>query len=216
MPSLNDETLDWSRFRVPPPNPLFRRFNSKEQSEEFLSGQIRLKNLIYYREIEDVSRRDELEGISFVEGKGLPMTIKDSEGKLAFTGNLTSNLKLSTAHPERYFISCFSSELCESHRKWGEWVVQINNPMELFQDLSAETPNGFELIWGPVEYSDQPRGPEAFDARDTWRRKRFCFSSEKEFRLALYGGALETPKKEAVLTMEYNPKDSELILLRDP
>lgn len=52
--------------------------------------------------------------------------------------------------------------------------------------MSLETPSGFTLLWGPVEYSEVPTHHSCLDKQDSWRRKRMSYSDESEFRLVLH------------------------------
>lgn len=159
-------------FRLAPPSVLFRRFGKKKHAEEFLKGEIRLQSFCYYRNVKDKTRRDEQEGISRIRAQGSPFEMKDKQGQLIASGRLTEDIKLSTTSPERYFISCLSTECIPKHRKWGEWVIEIRDPLRLFQELAIETPSGSRLLWGPVEYCSMLSAPGILEHQDTWRRKR--------------------------------------------
>lgn len=202
-------------LRQDAPPVLYRRFEKKEHAEQFISGEIRFRNLLYYRTLEDKTRRDELEGISFLDTKGLPFRMSDESGGEVASGHLTEHLKISIVDPEKYFISSFSTEIDEKHRIWGKWVVRIDNPSKLFHDLASETPNGFGLLWGPVIYDDVPKQTDVLENRDTWRRKRASFSHENEFRIALWVSSKTYCPEKEVYRFDYQPKATELSLFED-
>ena len=210
---MEEQQLD--ELHQNPPNVLFRRFDKKEYAEEFISGKIRLNTLCYYRDQDDQARKDECEGISSVKSKGKPVALRDKSGNLLASGHSTDDIMLRTIAPECYFISCFSMECSPEHRKWGKWVVKISDPARLFRELATETPQGFALIWGPVEYCQMPTGPEILVKKDIWRRKRIEFAKEREFRLALYVGTQTPLKAEDAITMEFEPRDDEFVLFEE-
>lgn len=175
--------------RVDPPKVLYRRFETKERAERFASGNFDLRNLLHYREHGDQNRRDDMEGISSIEAKGLRITVRSNQlGKVVAEGTIKDDIRIRANSPERYFISCFSTQCSPAHRKWGPWVVALHEPKNLFREMSMETPSGIVMIWGPVEYSDLPAHHRSLDLQDLWRRKRSLYADENEFRLALFVG----------------------------
>jgi len=200
---------------APSTSELYRRFAEKWQAEQFIGGEIRMRNLLSYRQEKDETRRDEWEGISSVHSQGSAFEMK-YQGKLIASGHFKEDLRLKTKSPERYYISCMSTECVPRHRSWGEWVVKIRNPRRLFEELASETPSGYNLLWGPVEYCLMPTGPGILELDDIWRRKRMSFKDEREFRFALYFGEKVDCPNDGSVTLEFQSRDREFELIHDP
>ena len=209
------KTQKVTALRHEPPSVLFRRFGKKEHAEEFAAGSIRMRNLSYYRGIGDDTRKDALEGITLIDSKDKPITIRDNEGKELFSGHCTDHWKLRVTQPENYFISSFSTVCAAEHRNWGPWIVQVNNPAKIFEELAAEIPKGMELIWANVLYADMPAGKDLLEHRASWYTKRKAYASEHEFRLALWVRQGSDYNEETIFTLDFSPDAGELEIFQD-
>jgi len=188
---------EW-RGSIPPK--LYRRFSCREHAENFRTqGEVFFRPLATYQGIEDRYRRDQDEGSSWfdlarqkvrigLEGEDIEDSINVTNGKLTFR----------LENPQRYWISCYSSELHEHQKKFGKWLVTIHEP-EIFLSRIAEMfPSRECLFWGNVRYYDPQKHVLPPVGAELWRRKIDLFSDEKEFRLGVYFG-LEQNVSEATL-----------------
>src|SRR2546430_1667170 len=102
------------------PDVVYRGFARKWHMEEFLRGDIRFGHLALYREIEDETRQDNLEGISHISHRGL-----DHHGAMPGTS---------------VYVLCCSVSL-EAIRKsgFGPYIIQIRNPRALAEELTRES-----------------------------------------------------------------------------
>lgn len=177
------------------PNLLFKSFEKVEYAESFIAGNVRFSTLKYFREIEDVRRRDKTEGVGQAQVDG-EMLIVDLDMKTISSQPGVESLIVATNLSE-HFICCFS--VCEPDhfndlpRKFGRYCVRVNSPAALFQDLAkAMTADRGLSKNPPVLEADQVRynkdahflaRPNRDDElRLAWSQKPACFSDELEFR----------------------------------
>jgi len=170
------------------PKRLFRYFSEGAHADAFVAGEIRMKSLSAYHEIEDDSRRDDHEAAHRYD---LP------EGAMSTGPDTTRSVRnysmsiWNWAQADRIFALCLSTEFDERlFAKFGATVcVEIANPKQFVRDLTHAVRNDANLLRvhaHHVAYYD--RSDRAFDAPEfVWQYaflKRLNYREESEFRIA--------------------------------
>jgi len=157
------------------PDVVYRAFADKKHMDDFLRGNIRFGSLSLYRELEDDTRRDNLEGISHVSHDGL-----DHHGAMPGTW---------------VYVLCCSVSLdaiCKSG--FGSYIVQIRNPRALAEELTKKLVLRPEMFYEGVEgvlvkYSKGHKAtamPTPFDLiRLSYSQKPHRFLGDEEFRFVV-------------------------------
>lgn len=160
------------------PNSLLRFFTKEVHARQFLSGSAKFGILEYYREIEDV-RRDASEGRSSVYFRA-PHPIHSTVISL-----------------NRYYILCAShpeADVSILARKYGRFMVRINNPQELLARIKVAWQNHELAIEcgafiAPVEYTkDELRDADALFLSPphlTYSQKHRSSEEDREYRYML-------------------------------
>lgn len=154
------------------PDILYRSFERLEYAQSFCSGQIRFGSVIGYRKIEDEKRRDETEGTGHFLVSGV-------DSKFQFASN------------QPYALCCHLSLESALETKHGKYIVEINKPIWLAEELTrvirlsdAKYIGGVEGVL--VSYNkDRPLAekPGSYEiSRLAYSQKPEKFAREGEFR----------------------------------
>jgi hypothetical protein len=165
---------------------LFRSGDMKYMLKMKEEGEIMFRPLIYYRQIEDPSRRDADEGKvvrHFTEGQielsdknGLPIP-----GLIKVSGG---TLNLSADQIENMYVACFSFSAV---RKFGISTVEIENPKRLVEALRGLLKKCYlELYYGRVEYYDPANVSLDLLETKVGFMKSEKFKDEMEYRFAFF------------------------------
>ncbi len=182
MLSKNAEIL-WDNVQ-----PCYRAFKKEEYARAFVeNGHTRICDLFTYTNIEDDTRRDENEG---------NLLFRDEQGKhfVSLNGFMMYPLCMST------------SEVSLDHlkEKYGNWVVRINNPVALADDigdaLTAQDIKHLGIYCIKVKYTNEerPTVPQDLDsARAVYSFKHTSFNNDCECRIVV-----QTPHKKYTPLLE--------------
>ena len=126
------------------PQKLYRAFKDECYAQDFIrNGTIRLFSLAKYRHVDDDSRRDSDEG-----------SAKYHQRLPEFKNSIQ---EIDETHANQYYILCASGpEVNENYlkAKYGKFVVKINSPVELMEDIRSQCPKHITSIeLKPVEYT---------------------------------------------------------------
>lgn len=173
------------------PEKLFRGFDKAEHRDAFLSGRIRMGGINGYRATEDKHRRDISEGKAvyrFPDSVGTIHFIKDSDetysteepGLMETTATLSNPAYLLCTSTENVFLSYPRS-------KFGNYLVEINNPWALACDLfNYFKGSGHRIEGANVEYTKGEVIASQLAINESNRlsyiQKPACFIDECEFR----------------------------------
>lgn len=181
---------------------LYKHFSSADALENFLSGEIWLRQLEHYKYIEDESRRDETEGKYIYFDKDCKHTYE--------LGN-------------EVYIFCASKYFDKANiDKLGKHVAVIKDAEQLMNSikLSAKQDNIeiFTVLADSISYTKNNFDEQAPKLENLCFQKDSFFSSENEFRIALvlkdvvhnkkpckgfYGDTLKLKLKEAELVERF-------------
>lgn len=206
--------IDVENNRGSVPEVLYRRFRRKEHAIQLLSGQLLMRNLTYYQEIQDPTRRDSCEGVVAVKTAGLPFSAISKSGGPLLKGTLTKNIEAELKNKSKLYISCFSKVLDVRQKTWGPWLVKIHKPEFVLRSLAAslsEEYAGFSLIWNSVEYKDHLTFSEINSGTEMWRSKRHSYAHEAEFRICLVSEVGTSADEVFKLTFPSFSKSCELV-----
>jgi hypothetical protein len=160
------------------PNSLLRFFTKQEHAYHFVAGSVRFGLLEYYREVEGL-RKDASEGRSSVYFRG-PHPIHSTVISL-----------------NRYYILCASHPEADGSllaRKYGRFMVRINNPQELLARIKVAWQNHAlaqecGAFIAPVEYTkDELRDADALylsPVHLTYSQKHRSSEDDREYRYML-------------------------------
>ncbi|HBF13614.1 MAG TPA: hypothetical protein DDW49_09585 [Deltaproteobacteria bacterium] len=169
------------------PMHLFKAFRCLDHTHDFLNGSFWMGNINYYKKIEDATRQDITEGESCYK---------------KYTAKATENIVNRNTQPG--YINCTANILNPIHllccsspevdleflkKKFGIYVVRINNPEQLLIDLNNFFSHGNLKTVGPislkkVEYTKGnilPADPED-ETKLIYTQKSPKFKPESEFR----------------------------------
>lgn len=169
------------------PRRLYRYFTERAHAESFVAGEIRIKSLSAYHEIEDDARRDDHEAAHRYDlPEGAMSTGPDTTQPVRRYSMTIWNwaradrifaLCLSTEHDERLFAK-FNASVC----------VEISNPKQFIRDLGHAVRQNANLLRVHAErvayYEPNDRSVEA--PEHAWKAaflKRAHFHEENEFRV---------------------------------
>ena len=183
------------------PDVVVRAFREKAHAEDFaLRGRFRMGNLRTYTEIEDEGRRDRSEGEGHFQRFGMVNCVdfsRDSDETTTSTrpGYVDSHIEL--LNP-KFVFSCSRPrvDLDLLRDRFGPWIVRINQPRRLAQDISdylQTLPYRFAGRGGVegcfVRYNKGEKSGTQSQAKDTiplaYIQKPATFSGEREFRFVV-------------------------------
>lgn len=140
-----------------------------------MAGKIRFGRIYIYKSIENTARKDETEGVSC----------------LVVDGTSTQSMFARTCP----YVYCFHRTLqAAENSEFGRFIVSVNSPRDLADDITRVLPQLDEKFWGGVqgifvEYtkgdsvSTIPSGEEM--ARLNYAQKPGEFELEEEFRMVV-------------------------------
>ena len=165
------------------PTVIYRAFTELEYAQGFIRGLVRFGNLIDYRKIEDVRRRDESEGRGEYHANGTKTSIEFAENKI--------------------YIACFHRDLESAvNTGHGKYIVEVSQPLKLAEDLTRVLRSSPVKHFGGIEgvlvtYDKGEEKGRKLDSVESTRlaycQKPKSFVPENEFRYIFirksYGGA---------------------------
>jgi hypothetical protein len=166
------------------PSFLYRSGEAKHMKSFLEEGEILFRPLTYYRNAEDGSRRDELEGKwqKTAPLNRVILTFRSPEGNFGpFKHQLTGDptLTVSVPSPDLVFVSCFTTD---SSVCFGESKVKIHDvPNFLSRICNDPLLKSLGIKHDFIRYySNESTMPTQ---SELWRQKRLEFSNQQEFRL---------------------------------
>lgn len=139
---MNTETIPQKRLRAHGNylKTVFRAFKERARAEDFVEhGRFRMGNLRTYTEIEDEGRKDPSEGQGHFQRYGMVTAVdfsRDSDETATLTrpGYVHSHIEL--LNP-KFIFSCSmpSVEIDLLRKRFGPWVVKIEQPRQFAQDI---------------------------------------------------------------------------------
>lgn len=135
-------TVVISKTRLPVfgeyPDTVLRAFKEKAHAEDFvLRGRFRMSNLRTYTEIEDGGRRDRSEGEGHVQRFGRVTSVDfspDSDETTTTTRPGYVDTHIEPLNPK--FVFCCSLPLDLLRKRFGPWLVRIDQPRRFAQEVS--------------------------------------------------------------------------------
>jgi len=133
---------------------LYRSFKEKEFAHEFIEhGKFRLGLMSFYRKMEDNCRRDLTEGksSSYINAILPSVTIDKSTTNILPLDYSPGLLHLKGVHINPIYLLCTSGpnvDLDYMRRKFGEYIVKINDPFKLLTAFNNAKPicSDMELV----------------------------------------------------------------------
>jgi hypothetical protein len=178
------------------PDTLLRFFDKEDYARSFLGGKIRFGLLDHYRAIEG-SRRDDTEGRESFEWNRKAPQVFIANGEVVGRGVSDQNIQYSGSSLNPYFILSAShpqSDLQALARKFGRYIVRIDNPQELLRRVKDFWRNHTWALEdsaciGPVVYNKgKLLGADPYliaPPHYSYSQKPAAFEAEKEFRFVL-------------------------------
>jgi hypothetical protein len=160
---------------------LYRAYKNAQQAKQVIeSGKVRLGFMIGYRRIEDRRRKDKEEGVSDWYVENVP----------GHRGHVIGQ------HINPLYLLCTSGPdvgLAYLRSKYGKWIVKINNPSRLLEDLNNYRPKPYRMkVIGKckLEQVSYTKGeilknidPNTFEAtRLVYTQKHIHNLSDQEYR----------------------------------
>jgi len=164
-------------------------------------GVVLFRNLAHFRMIEDIGRRDLLEGLH-MDYPDNPVTITSLHGRGWFRGRAAF---LNSINTQRLFVFCLSEILDDSlfEKFSADACVEIVNPLEFIRRCRVAVRKKFyfrdsDLLYRAISYY-LPNRPAPIDVTNP-RQLAFCkhekYAVEREYRLAFaLKGALKRTRR---------------------
>lgn len=187
------------------PSFLYKAYTDERHARAFVdAGKVRLGALRQYQGIEDAKRRDSTEGEAHVRFRDIVTRIhfvpNSSE---TYTSESPGTMEAHSSLGNPMFLFCTSLPDVDTEmlkRKFGQFLVKIENPVQLCEDIHrAMESRGWKIRVAAtaVEYTkgdivEADPGPSG-GARLSYTQKAKEFSEEHEFRfVAVILGAVRT------------------------
>ena len=182
------------------PSHLYRSFDKEEYAREFVEqGRFRIGLLEKYKQIEsNGSRSDPDEGISCLqlEGNVSKVTLNSAGGVKSVSkepGYVDSEMTLINL---KYILCCSGPDVDMNHlkEKYGEYIIRLNNPCSLAQEIASYfRDNSIPIIgkpkWAKVRYDKGSISKEQLTneehVRLSYSQKAPKFANDKEYRLVV-------------------------------
>jgi hypothetical protein len=183
------------------PERLYKYLPSRYADSFVNRGDVLFRNLAYFRKIEDIGRRDLLEGLH-MDYPDNPITIEAIHGPGWWRGRAAF---LNSIDSQRLFIFCLSEILDDSlFKKFSADVcIEIINPLEFIRRCRVAVGKKFYfrdsgLLHGAISYY-LPNRPAPIDVTNP-RQIAFCkheaYTDEREYRLIIpLRGALKHTRR---------------------
>jgi hypothetical protein len=178
------------------PSSLLRFFPKEEFARQFVAGRIRFGILEYYRDIED-SRGDKSEGQSSVyfNVKAPQFSIEEQTGRTIRVAGSDKIIHSMVSSLNRYYIFSTShpgTNISRLARKYGRFMVRINNPLVLLERVKKEWQKRDLALDGfiaPVDYTkDELRDADPYlisPPHLTYSQKPRLYEEDMEYRYLL-------------------------------
>lgn len=146
------------------PSPLYKAFTEEDYARDFLErGILIMRPLGYFREIEDLKRKDKDEGEGRVTiVKPRPVVELDPEsGQILSIRQVTGEVFFGTASTNPCYLYCFSGpqvDVDQLARKYGPYLLRVNQPNRLVSEIRSylerypDMPGTIWLHCIPVRY----------------------------------------------------------------
>lgn len=175
------------------PQSLIRAFNKEKYLQSFLDGEILVRRLDFFRDIEDSTRQDKTEG----------------EANLIVPGQGGVDVNYGGSFHNPTYLLCFSAfpTSVTIMPDLGKWRATINDPEGLLSALSTaaagiiHSREIFDEMFIKVRYTKASKSEETPGSEERYRlmlaQKPPHFAKEYEWRYALVlsGGVQDSPKK---------------------
>jgi len=180
------------------PRVLYRCFKKKKHALMFIEeGIVRLGLLNYYKNIEDNNRQDESEGEGSVHipGEVTKFSIGRNDKIVSETKEQGHLHYRSSSGNAIYILSCVfppDNDISKISSKFGSYIVRINDPRRLGQDITNKLWENAEDIRPIIEctkiiYNKGHFLSEEFSKENRWKlsfiQKPERFNDEYEYRL---------------------------------
>jgi len=185
------------------PSPLYKAFTQEQHAYDFLEqGNLILQPLKYFRNIEDINRKDKDEGKGKAEiiMKRPVLQIDKYTGQLLSSKPEPGPVYFVTSTPNPCYIISFSGPQVDLNyliEKYGQYVLRINEPNKLVKAIcsnlsqSDNMPNVMWLECIQVRYDkgqltdNLPEPGSQERARMSYGQKASNYSRDCEYRLVL-------------------------------
>ena len=158
------------------PQKLYRVFECFEYAESFRNGLFRFGNILYYKSLTDLKRRDDSEG----------------DGRVITNGISHNSSFCSTS----FFLLSFhrSLEAALNNSKMGNYIIEINNCFKIAEGITNKLNEKPENYFGGIEgvNIEYTFGEESDDrlnhiqlAKLTYSQKPESFKNENEYRFVI-------------------------------
>ena len=188
---------------------LTRVFREKGHAEEFLQGKVRAGMLCSYRELEDESRNDPMEGVfDSSQFEGLKITLKTPSGYSHTLSHETGErMTQRIGWADRFNVLCATASyvdtewvvpderydevidryvrIPEAVMRFGDFAVCVHQPHEFVERVKAAADKlGVPMDCAFVAYGRHPMPDHGMRDVALIFRKRKQYKYEREFRLA--------------------------------
>jgi hypothetical protein len=174
------------------PKYLLRVFSERNRAEDFLAnGKFDIQLIQTYRDIQDENRQDKDEGEGRLKIRGdIPVIKINRDGNILSVNRQPGCYEYSHSHLNPTYIFCMAGpQVDSSHlvKKYGQFLVRINNPRALIEDVEDFFSNRawVELVECPYNKDEEVLMLPSVDARVllSQSQKNEKDSPDKEWRL---------------------------------
>lgn len=124
------------------PEVVYRTFDEKEYAEEFVNfGKFRLGHLRTYKDTEDLSRKDVTEGVAdFHVSDNVTSVSLDEDANVESINTKPGLIRTRSELGNPVYLLCTSMsgvEMEHISNEFGKYIVKINNPRKLAEDITS-------------------------------------------------------------------------------
>lgn len=182
------------------PPKLFRGFSDEQYAREFVDeGKLRFRPVSYFAALEDVVRGDSSEGQAHLRVAGDVTKVHlGSDGTVVGVKEEPGFIDFRSEFVNPVFVYCFSyppgGDVMLLPKKFGRFVVQIDNPLQLARDVTVQMTKDGLLRGTPVVECHRViynKGEKSEQIADHFQRTRLnfmqkprSFADEYEYRFA--------------------------------
>ena len=168
------------------PPVLYRAFKEQKYAIDFRCGKVRFGLLNYYKDTEDTQRDDPTEGTASLHIPGLVTNITLHGGEITNTLERLGHFHYQGSFGNAiYILSCSappSDDLSLLRKKFGNFIVRINNPKQLGQDVTDFLWSGSKETAVAVECAkvSYAKGGEAAEELSQDNRLKLSYAQKPE------------------------------------
>jgi hypothetical protein len=182
------------------PPKLFRCFAEEKHARAFVDvGYLRFRPVTYFASLEDAIRADSSEGKAHLQVPGDVTTVRfDDKGNVVGVTEEPGYINFQSEFINPVFVYCFSyppgGDITLLPAKFGRFVVQVDEPLQLARDLTVRMTEDGVLRRTPVVECHRVvynKGEKSQQVEDHFQRTRLnfmqkpsSFADEYEYRLA--------------------------------